>query len=218
MVTGFRANGVDLDDVFDPYVEGTKPALTGYKAGTQDLRDRFAPLAYGTQAVATGYKVNGADLNTLFAKKGTAVYAKIVATPGYSGASYADIKWVTSGSITCGITFTIKADGTWLMDKVYNAGGASGNWFTPTTAGVGAGYSVRFTITKTFGDTADIVNPAPTFQTISTDRTLSVKLTATFNTTKYCTYSVRVEIKNNATGLVVSNHTFDIEVSAESSA
>lgn len=74
MATGVKVGTTDLDDIFDPYVEGTKPAATNIKVGTQDLRDRFAPLSFGTSAAATGIKVGTADLNTLFAKKGTAQY------------------------------------------------------------------------------------------------------------------------------------------------
>lgn len=74
MATGIKVGTTDLDDIFDPYVEGTKPAATNIKVGTQDLRDRFAPLSFGTSAAATGIKVGTADLNTLFAKKGTAQY------------------------------------------------------------------------------------------------------------------------------------------------
>lgn len=80
MATGIKVRSggidVDLDDWFDPYLQGTKPGLTGYNvAGFGDLRDRYAPLVYGTKAALTNYSVAGVgDLRELFAAKGTAKY------------------------------------------------------------------------------------------------------------------------------------------------
>lgn len=108
MPTGFKVDTKDLDDVFDPYVTGTKPALTTYKAGTQDLRDRYAPIVYGTAAPVTNFAINGgADLNTLFAAKGTAAYtlpidgqrftAGGVAATGQAAHAYARFNIAASG-------------------------------------------------------------------------------------------------------------------------
>jgi len=78
MASGIKTGTVDLDDHFDPYVEGTKPAATGYKVGSTDLNQRYAPLVYGQKAAATGLTIAGrGDLNTQFAKKGTANYITI---------------------------------------------------------------------------------------------------------------------------------------------
>jgi len=77
MATGFQiANGVDLDNVFDPYVIGSSPSATGFQLGNGvDINTRYAPLFYGSQAAATGFQLtNGSDLNTLFAAFGTARY------------------------------------------------------------------------------------------------------------------------------------------------
>lgn len=77
MTSGYRnSSGVDFDDVFDPYVQGTKPGATGYRTSDGvDLNQRYAPLSFGTAAAATGMRLsNGADVNTLWAAKGTASY------------------------------------------------------------------------------------------------------------------------------------------------
>lgn len=77
MATGFLiSTGVDLDDVFDPYVTGTSPSATGFQlsSGT-DINTRYAPIVFGSAAPATGFQLSsGADLNTLFAAKNTAAY------------------------------------------------------------------------------------------------------------------------------------------------
>lgn len=70
MATGFKKNGVDLDDLFEPRTT-TAIANTGYKIAGVDLAQRYEKVASGSAIAATGFKLNGADLNTLFAGKGT---------------------------------------------------------------------------------------------------------------------------------------------------
>jgi hypothetical protein len=82
MTTGFKnSSGVDFDALFDPYVQGTKPANTGFATSDGvDLANRYAPLSYGSAVPATGFKIaSGADVNTLWAAAGTAVYQTIAA-------------------------------------------------------------------------------------------------------------------------------------------
>ncbi|MEW5251589.1 hypothetical protein [Microbulbifer discodermiae] len=77
MASGYQtSSGSDLDSVFDPYVQGTKPAATGYQTSDgRDLNQRYAPLSFGSAAASTGIKLaSGADLNTLWAARGTASY------------------------------------------------------------------------------------------------------------------------------------------------
>lgn len=80
-------NNVPLDQIFDPYVSGTKAAITGYTVMVSgvavDLRDLLAPIYLGSSAPPTNYKVNNADLNTIFAAKGTARYGL-----AFSGVNY----------------------------------------------------------------------------------------------------------------------------------
>lgn len=46
---------------------------------------------------------------------------------------------------------TYNSDGTWGAVGVYSGSSASGNWGTPTTAGIGSNYWVRYTRTSTSG-------------------------------------------------------------------
>ena len=146
MVTGFKKGATDLDDIFDPYVEGAKPAATAFKtADGIDLNQRYAPLSYGTQAAATGMKIaGGAVLNTLWAAKGSAVYAGPI-DPGFGGPYSAN--QVGSGTVQKEAILTIKSDGTWAVTK--SAGGTlggtplTGAWHSNPAAGVGAGCEVQ---------------------------------------------------------------------------
>lgn len=78
MATIFRhyVDGTDFDDMFDPYVQGTKPANTGFRtADGVDLANRYAPIAYGSKRADVGYRTSaGVDVSNLWAAKGTAVY------------------------------------------------------------------------------------------------------------------------------------------------
>jgi hypothetical protein len=151
MTTGLRiASGVDLDAVFDPYVQGAKPPNTGYRTSDGvDLAGRFAPLAFGSQAATTGYRLSdGADPNTLWAKIGTASYNDSVVIPFGSytaratGSHDIDARWV----------LTLKPDGTWSIAQTTNGQSnstsgtpTSGNWHVSPAAGVGSDYEIRFT-------------------------------------------------------------------------
>lgn len=129
MATGFKVGTKDLDDIFDPYVQGAKPAATGYTVGGVDLNQRYAPLEYGSQAAATGMKIaGGADLNTLWAAKGTAVYLSNVTSSGVGNPAFAsiDVRVMNDGRIV----FTANNGGTL-------------NYHSPVTAGVGSQYRFR---------------------------------------------------------------------------
>lgn len=147
MPSGFKTGGSDLDDVFDPYVEGTKPAATGYTAAGNDLKERYAPISFGTAAPVTGMKLAGGDdLNTVWAAKGTAVYAGPVALG--LGPSY-DNSRTSSHDIAAEVDLTIKSDGTWSVTNGATGGVVfgsplSGTWHSAPAAGVGAGARVRF--------------------------------------------------------------------------
>lgn len=75
MAAGYRSSSVDFDDMFDPYVQGSKPANTGIRVGGVDIANRYAPVAFGARRANTGYRnAAGVDVAALFAAKGTATY------------------------------------------------------------------------------------------------------------------------------------------------
>lgn len=176
MATGFTRNGVDLDDIFDPYVQGSKPGLTGHAIGGADLRDRYAPLSYGTQAAATGLTVAGVgDLNVLFAAKGSAVYT----IPGLHGNSFdaRDGALTNQPSVSASVSWSINSNGTWGASGGTSRGPTnwspvSGTWLPAGESA--ANWEVQFVVSTSGG--ANLVNNAPTYQNCGTSRGGSLAL------------------------------------------
>ena len=137
MATGYRSAGVDFDDLFDPYVEGTKPPATGICVQGVDLNQRYAPLSYGTKRADVGRRTGGVDVSNLWAAKGTAVYDRIQ-VPSL------DVSSLTGppvGTAHCAVNFY--ADGT--VDGRHNSPQATvtpkGRWLLQGNA---ANYEIRF--------------------------------------------------------------------------
>ena len=103
MPSGFKSGGVDFDDLFDPYIEGTKPVFTGYTSAGQDLRDRYAPISYGTKRADVGFASSGQDVSNLWAAKGTAVYLRYLRNESFSS---------VGGNLSASINIKIKSNGT----------------------------------------------------------------------------------------------------------
>lgn len=225
MTTGFKVGTVDLDDWFDPYVQGTKPALTGYKAGAQDLRDRFAPLAFGIKAELTHYNVTGiGDLRELFAKKGTASYAlpangqtAYVAeslTNQQTGYAYAEFVIQTNGAYTFR---AVRSPNPKLNDTTIVS---SGTW--NTLGGAASGYQTRFTVTNVqypFGNTGiTITNNASAFTTVSANQSVQLRADDTFNGgTREVTADVKIELRRIVDGLVFSTTVVHVDVHIDGS-
>ena len=115
MATNYKVNGVDLDQIFDPYVSGTKPAPTKYTVNGVDLKDIFAPRHLGTSAPVTKYTVNGVDLNQIFAAKGSVNYALPI-----NGGSYRSSQTIGVGTTGFAlIGFRLLTGTTW---QVYKSG------------------------------------------------------------------------------------------------
>lgn len=168
MTSGFKTGTTDLDDVFAPYLTGTKPAATGLKVGNQDFRDRYAPLSQGTQAAPTGFKVVDADLNTIFAAKGTPNY-----TLGFDGESYSAVTARTTASLT----LDMLADGTWSISKNQAAILASGTWLNYGSAA--SDYAVKFAGGGfTAGAHTGYANGAPEVSALTSVRSFSANAAA----------------------------------------
>jgi len=180
MTTGFRnSSGTDFDNVFDPYVQGTKPGTTGYRTSDGvDLNQRFAPLVFGTAAAATGFRLSsGADVNTLWAAKGTAQYSL-----GFNGGSYAS----NNVRATASLTLNMKSDGTWSVVRQQGISGEtlldSGTWL-PSGGNV-SDYTVKFVMTgftsgpDEGGGSDDFSNGAPTPASLTTTRSAAASAVA----------------------------------------
>lgn len=71
MASGYKVNGVDLDDIFEQRDEEVPVPTTGYAVWGVDICYRFRPSEGSEDRIDydTGYKVNGTDLSQLFAAK-----------------------------------------------------------------------------------------------------------------------------------------------------
>lgn len=157
MSSGFTVQsqgGKDLDDIFDPYQGGTKPAATGYTVGSQDLKDRYNPISEGDAAPATHMDVQGVgDLNQIFAAKGTSTKAIVIPFGNYSASSHG------SHDVGAGFDLALHADGTWDISLTFlHSGGTGGtplhgSWCKDPVSGIGADYEVRFVAHITISNT-----------------------------------------------------------------
>lgn len=202
MTVGYRNSaGTDLDSVFAAYATGTKHPNCGFRTtGGQDLSDRFQPYVDGPKADVVGFRNgSGVDLKDLFAPFGWAPPTQL----GFDGQTYLSARI----NPVARVTLNIKTDGTW---SVVNNGGPGGSGTWDTFSGVPADFEVMFTPTITI-DSPDIVNEAPTYMSIVTDREISVEMP---DPAGFGGASVRCQIRRIATGVVVSDSTctFEVEV------
>lgn len=203
MTFKYNVNGVGLDQIFDPYVSGTKAITTKYTVNGVDLKDLFAPIYLGSSAAATNYKVNGADLNTLFAKKGTAKYSLPIDGNLYT----ADV-----GRGTAALAITISSDGTYIVQQTGPTVVTldSGTWL-PSGQSVSS-YTVMFTMMG-FASGPDIgggsnsySNGAPTASALTTSRQATSSSTASTVSTN----------ASNAGTIVIHIYRLGVEVSTTS--
>ena len=122
MTSGFQSAGVDFDLLFDPYVQGTKPANTGYTITSYgDLANRYAPLVYGTKRANVGYGAPGvSDVTNLWAAYGTATYSLPFNGQTYTAAY--NIPNASSGYALIG--FEIVGGNTWQIYQILNGAAA----------------------------------------------------------------------------------------------
>lgn len=218
MTYKYNVKGVGLDQIFDPYISGTKASLTGYTVKISgvdtDLRDIFAPLYLGTSAGPTNYKVKNADLNTFFAAKGTANYSLPINGQTYNSQSSGNV----SSSMLASAKITIKADGTYAVQCVGNnivTSPASGTWLP--SGGTVSNFQVQFTSAQVSQFTtgpATITNTAAAFTACTSDQSLTASAASpqTGGQDRGGTYAITIAIKNVATGSVATTTiTFTVE-------
>jgi hypothetical protein len=209
VTTGIQSKGVDLDNIFDPYVTGTSPGLTGVQTAGIDVHTRYAPLVYGTAAAATGIlcKVGGAgsfvDLNTLFAAKGTANYALPINGQTYTSTGSV----IGGGAVLAKLDFEIGNSGWTLISSGTNA--------TTKTLASGAvpGGAVSVQISDTWlnasGDTdaGTTFNTCTTYTAIPSTGTVGCAITESHSATSGQTTHRIVIMMKNSVGAVISTTT-----------
>lgn len=221
MTSGIASKGVDLDNIFDPYVAGTtKARAAGLNVAGSDTSNRFANIIYGTAAAATGIQSQSADLNTLYAKKGTATYSLPINGQTYSASENTG----TSGGASATLTVTLHADGTYdvvafqskhVPSSITRASGTWNTFGLPSSS-----FQVLYTMTtdSTEGN-AGSANGASTYTTLNTDVAANVHATANSPSagSNDITCTLRIQIRNASTGQVVSDSTCTISAGADGS-
>lgn len=168
MPSGYRSQGVDFDDLFDPDVVGDGPAAAGYTVAGAPLK--YAALKYGTKRANVGYAVNGSDASNLWAAKGTASYNLPI-----EGKSYQSNQSGLNG--TAQLIFSMKSDGTYTIVRSVRGVLTTLDTGTWLPAGDNASqYTCKFvgvqTVNSLVGDASfNNITNAGTAQALTTTRT-----------------------------------------------
>jgi hypothetical protein len=116
------------------------------------------------------------------------------ANPG--GTAYADYNFLADGTITYGSS---------------NGSGTAGNWTTPTTAGVGSSYWIRFTETASSGAGVTVTGSTRgSWLQLSSTRTYGLSRTA--NGLGYRVYTVEISSDSGGATIVASKTGVQINV------
>jgi hypothetical protein len=135
-----------------------------------------------------------------------------VTTLGFNGQTYGDQDLDAGNAISYLQMFS---DGTWRVTLQANTTQYDGNWATPTTAGVGAGKYVKFTLGTTDGSSSGTSWSTTTgWQELNATRQVSVGA-STVTTGKYRIATYTVEVSTSASGSpVVASGTITLEAAA----
>jgi len=214
MPSGYRSGGVDFDDLFDPYVQGTKPAATGRRVSGVDLIHRYAPIAYGAKRADVGHRANGVDVSNLWAAKGTASYALSI-----NGAQFLQAQQANTYQEQVGVTLAFDmttAGGFTVKGNNYGQQAtqqASGTW--NTTGEAASNLEVLFETAVVSGMPGQVTNGAATWQPMTAVRGLTHTIgpyTGGNADTHESVRSIRVRVRRISTGQVLSDTTFYFEL------
>ena len=180
-MSGYRINGIDFDDIFDPDVIGDGPTAG---LSVNNVLIKYAHIQYGSKHADVGYSYAGSDVTNRWAAKGTAVYA----LPINNGAYYAN----SQSRGTARIRFVLLADGTYQVQRTAGAAGtsvviASGTWLPPGDAA--GNWTVAYEAVELghnyIGDTATsgVTNQAPSPVGVGSNPYCDGYCTATFTQT-----------------------------------
>lgn len=156
-----------------------------------------------TDAGGSGTFSSGAiSMSEFYGKRATSP-ATYVNPLGFNGNTYTDIDTV-DGSTS--IELDIVSDGTWVIVGASLGVLASGNWVTPTTAGIGTGKYVKFTLNSVSGTGGTWTNTTAWLQLSTTQ---FVQVTETSGTggasrTRGANYTVQIATDSGGTNIVTS--------------
>jgi hypothetical protein len=234
MTTGFRNSAnVDFDDLFDPYVQGTKPAATGFQTSDGvDLRERYAPIAFGSKGPNVGYQTNaGVDVSNLWAAAGTAVYfpsallAQSISASGLARTATLTIAVRTNGNVVVNANGTSLESGSGTYPYGANSSPydfrISGNINGERNAGPASGTltgkgGVNFTAAAAPGNSAAFDTG---WQSSADDANNFLNFTCNSPSNAgaaYLTGNMSIQVRRKSDGVVVSTLSATFQVSSDS--
>lgn len=191
MPSGYR-NGLDFDDLFDPYVEGPYAQDTGRRVQGVDLSRRYAHIQYGSKRADVGYRVGGVDVSNLWAAKGTATY--VLPFHGKSFSEHNQAVTNSTGMASARIQLRINADGTYEVWEFATGGGHNssqmaerGTWLRSGSSDL---YEVRFEFTDI--GAADVSSSAPDWSNASASHSGTAEASVPAASTQFMSASVQV--------------------------
>lgn len=108
-----------------------------------------------------------------------------------------------------GVTFTLFGNGTWEAPVPRRPGIEGGNWFTPTTPGIGASYECKFSYSGGTNPNGSVVNTAPDWTVIGALQYFDASLSGDFQSDAW---TVLCEVRDATSHVVVASGTFTIIV------
>jgi hypothetical protein len=216
MTSGYRNSaGVDFDSLFDPYVQGTKPAATGYRTSDGvDLNQRFAPITFGTKGPDVSYRLSGgADASTLWAAIGTASYGLPIQGNVYSQ----NTRIAHSSSGFAALTFQAAASG-------WSVSGSGSGTLTPAAGTRDSGSlpagaaTVKYSASVSTGAGGTVSNGASTPTAVGSSPSIAITQSGTGTGAGNDVRYLITVIFYNSGGSAISTTTFYFDVSYEGSA
>ncbi|WP_445514477.1 hypothetical protein [Stenotrophomonas sp. 3(2025)] len=215
MASGYSSGGVDLDDLFDSYVEGPFAADSGLMLGGTDLSRRYAHIQYGSKRGDVGYRVGGMDVSNLWAARGSASYRLPFHGQGYSAGNSA--KTNSTGSASASISIDMLSDGNYSIRRSVTGGGnnsntvvASGRWLP---AGASASeYDVQFSVSNQ--GAAYFSNSAPSFASLASSQSAGVSVSVPARSTSFESASTSINVHLRRAGGNPQVSSFSASVSA----
>lgn len=222
-MAGYKKAGADLDTLLEPWQAGDgNAAATGYKIAGADLNTKYAPASAGTGYTGgTNFKQVGSDIGPRFCAKGM----RNLAINGQSYSTAEIIPPAANGEAAQYLR--LNADGTYQLDDATTHSGnhtlATGNWYSPTTAGIGASYEAIITAAKDATSfNAAITNNYAAWTTITGTGSVALEIHAGPNGsqsgTRTSVYTVNVKIRRKSDLVVVSDSTYTATVETDGSA
>lgn len=141
--------------------------------------------------------------------------AGLVSPPGYASATYATSQDSDTFVATASLIFTLSSNGTWNITNHALSVLGSGNWYYPTTTGIGSVFTGKFTPTlTTTGTYWTLTNPASSATSLATDLVLGMVEHGVFDGADFTAGTMTVDIASTGSaGTSTGTFSFNVAIS-----